>query len=193
MFAASGLSARRPSPASSSQRFSNRSRDRAVSLGRVHALGGERAHRGAQRQPPATHAAHEADVDERHQPVDRVAERGLGEVGREVGAEGAQLVQQLLLRGLEQLGRPLEHRAQAALALGQVAAAGAERVDSLLEPPQQAGRVEHAQPRRGQLDGQRHALEPPAQLRDVGGVGGVERELRPGRPRALEQQRDRGH
>src|SRR3954451_16207090 len=91
----------------------------------------------------------------------------------------------------EQAGRPLEHRAQSALARREVASTRSERVEAPVEAPRQTGRAKQLESRCGELDRQRHALEPTTELGDLRCVLGREREGRASNAGAVEEQRDR--
>ena len=61
----------------------------------------------------------------------------------------------------------------------------------MLHPGEQRLRRQHLDPRRGQLDRQRQAVQPGADLGDDERVVLCEHELGRDRPRALEEERDR--
>jgi hypothetical protein len=67
-------------------------------------------------------------------------------------------------------------------------AGGDEQLEGVVEPGCDLLGREHAHPRRGQLDRQRNAVEPPADLRDRGGVRVIEQERGKDRARAREKQ-----
>ena len=68
------------------------------------------------------------------------------------------------LRRIEQAVAPLQRGAQRLLALGRAGAAARQQLQRLVEPLQHAGRTEQRHPRRGQLERERNALEPAADL-----------------------------
>src|SRR5216117_760766 len=63
-----------------------------------------------------------------------------------------------------------------------------EQLEGVVEPARDLLGREHAHSGRRQLDRQRNAIEPPADLRDRGGVRVIERERRQDRARALDKQ-----
>ena len=157
------------------------------------ALGGVLVDRLEQVQA-AARDGREALVDER---VER-REIGVGDrLGRgEVAATGgrAERGERLLLGRGEQFVAPVERRPQRALTGGQVAGAGAEQGERVVEPRRQAVRVEQPEPADGELDRQRQPAEAAADVADRGVVvdagaararaGGEQPDRRPPRPAA---------
>ena len=102
-----------------------------------------------------------------------------------------QLEQPLLAR-LQQLVAPLDRGPERLLALGQVArAARAAAASRLSSRSTQRLRREEVDPRRGELDRQRQAVQPQADLGDGGGVVVRQPEVGPDRLGALDEQLDR--
>ena len=73
----------------------------------------------------------------------------------------------------------------------QVAGAAAEQVEALVEQREHRIRRQELRARGGELDGERQAVEAPADLLDRGRVLVRQREARIGSPGALDEQRDR--
>jgi hypothetical protein len=73
---------------------------------------------------------------------------------------------------------PADRRPQRLVAWQGVAPAAGQQPEAVLEPGQQLPGGEGAQPARGQLDGERDAVQASAQLQDVRPVAVVQRELR---------------
>ena len=71
-------------------------------------------------------------------------------------------------RGLEELVAPVDGRSQGLLALGEVARAAAQEAEPVVEPVAQDLRREQPEAGGGELDRQRQAVEPAADLRDGG-------------------------
>ena len=93
----------------------------------------------------------------------------------------------------EELARPVERRAQSALAWWKVARAATERVEAGVEAGAELGRTEQGQAGGGELEREREPVELGADAGDGGGVAGRQPERRVGRARVRDQQRDRGH
>ena len=104
----------------------------------------------------------EAVVGQRREPVDDVevvsadALRGLE--GAAAGEHREPHEQALLVR-LEQVVAPVDRRAERALALGCVARAALEQLQTVVEPLQQSRRRQDADPRGGELDRKRQPVE----------------------------------
>ena len=71
---------------------------------------------------------------------------------------------------VEQVPAPVDDGAQRAVARQRGAAAAGEQPEAVVEPPGELLERQRAQPRGGQLDGQRQAVEPAADLDDGGDV-----------------------
>ena len=112
---------------------------------------------------------HEVLIDQgpqmRHRLVrmDSAARRdrlGCGQV--ESAGEHRKPGQHLALVGVQQLPRPVDHGQQSLLARQRRARTAGQQGETLVEPGVQLGHRHDSQPGRGQLDGQRDAVEPPA-------------------------------
>ena len=66
----------------------------------------------------------------------------------------------------------------------------ANKPEALIEPPGDVGRRHPAHARGGELDRERHVIEPLADLDDRGLVVGGEREVGAGHPRPVDEQLD---
>ena len=86
----------------------------------------------------------------------------LGGVQIEALGEHRQAPQQRLLGAVEQRIGPVDGRPQGLLALQGGAASPGEQAEALVEAVVQARQRQRAQPGGGQLDGQRHPVQPPA-------------------------------
>ena len=115
----------------------------------------------------------QALVDERHQAVEdvhadlgrRPADRfGRGEVA--ATGEDRQPIEQSLAAVVEQVVAPGDRAAQRLLTLGQVARPGRQDVELVIEPDEDRVGAEQLDPGRGQLDRERHAVEPCADRGD---------------------------
>ena len=147
-------------------------------------------------------AAHQqALVEQRRQQIERLdlvgAVGGVEAHGQhrrraEGAAEDAQPPEQPALRLAQQVVAPVERRAQRAVAVGQVGGAAGEQAEAVVEPAQHRLRRQQPHARRGELDGERQPVEPPAELGDGPGVAAVEREVGHQRPGAADEQRHRG-
>jgi hypothetical protein len=121
----------------------------------------------------------QALVEERGDAVERIevgsdvtGQRGgdrLDRLGQGRGKEGEEH-EEALLAGLEEVVAPLDRRPERLLALGQVAGPAAEELQAVSEAVAESLGREEVQARRGQLDGQRQAIETPADLEHRGGV-----------------------
>ena len=140
----------------------------------------------------------QALVDERHQPVEdvaadlgrRTADRlGRGEVAP--GGEDRQPVEQPLPAVVEQVVAPGDRAAQRLLAFGQVARAGRQDIELVIEPDQDRVGAEELDPGRGQLDRERHPVEPGADRGHGRRVLVGDREAGADRDRPLDEQADR--
>ena len=86
---------------------------------------------------------------------------------------------------------PIHRRSQGLLSLGQVARPAAQQPQPVVQPVPQDLRGEESQVRSGELDGQRQAVEPPADLDHGRGVVVGEREVGAHHARAIDEQLDR--
>ena len=108
----------------------------------------------------------------------------------EPAGEHRQPAQQDLLRLGEQVVAPFQRAAQR-LVPGDAVGPAAEHGQGIAQPLDDLGRFEHGGPGRGQLQGQRHPVEPSAQVDDALRVVGVERETGPDLRRPLDEEPDR--
>ena len=109
-----------------------------------------------------------------------------GEV--EAAGEHRQAVEQPPGVLVEEVVAPGDRAAQRLLARRQVARAGGQQVELVLQPAEDRLGRQELDPRGGQLDGQRHAVEPGADGRHRGRVLVGDGEARPDRHRALDEQ-----
>ena len=137
----------------------------------------------------------EALVEQGHHPVDDVAadlrRRPADRLRRlevEAAGEHRQAVEQPLGVLVEDVVAPGDRGAQGLLARRQVARAGGQQVELVLEPAEDRLGRQELDPRGGQLDRQRHAVEPGADGRHGGRVLVGHGEARPDRHRALDEQ-----
>ena len=127
---------------------------------------------------------HEGLVDERLQLVEDglagVCADGLDVREGAPAGEDGQAPEQALLRLLEERVAPVDRGPERLLPLGNVARAGREHVEGAVEPLEQRLRGQKPQAGRGELEGERQAVQAPADGRDGGGVLGrqLERALR---------------
>ena len=144
---------------------------------RVELLGGERADRLQQRVPPGVaHDAHQPLLDQRVELVQRsvalvvrVADL-LHRLECPALVKAGEPPQQPLLLRVEERVAPADRRAERPLAQRQVAIAGGEEVQGVVEPLQQGRGLEDADARGGELQGERQAVEAAADLGDRRGV-----------------------
>ncbi len=141
----------------------------------------------------------QALVDERHQAVEDLhadlgrwpADRfGRGEVA--ATGEDRQPVEQSLAAIVEQVVAPGDRSAQRLLTLGQVACPGRQDVQLVIEPDEDRVGAEQLDPGGGQLDRERHAVEPCADRGDGRRVLVGDAETRADRDGTLDEQADRG-
>ena len=76
----------------------------------------------------------------------------------------------------EQADAPVDRRTQCALAFGRVAGAADEQRERAVEAGDELGRGEEPDARGRELERQRQAVEPPADLADVRRAAGIEHE-----------------
>ena len=112
----------------------------------------------------------------------------LGRLEDPAAAEDAEPDEQALFLVVEQLVAPLDRRPQRLLALGQVAPAGGEERQPVLQPAEQLVRLEHLHPGGRQLDRERQAVEAAA---DLGQPAVVAAEARQHGLRPLPEELDR--
>ncbi len=106
-------------------------------------------------------------------------------VERAVAREHRQPLEQPSLRLAELLVRPVDRGAQGRVAGGRAAARHRQQAEPLVEPRDDLGRRHRARAAGRELDRQRQAVQPPAQLADCGEVDDSVR-----RPRAVDEQVD---
>ena len=115
----------------------------------------------------------DAGGDERVELLDRGVRPAHVEhrLGGEAAAEDREPTEQPLFREIEQLDAPVDRRAHRPVAHRGVPRSSRERVEARVEQPEQLPGRQRPKPRRGQLDRQRQALEPVADLAKLGSVG----------------------
>ena len=96
---------------------------------------------------------------------------GGGGVEVEGAGEARQPLERRPFGGGEEVVAPVEQRRHRALALGHRAVAAAQEAEALVEAVEDLGRRQDGAPRRRQLDGEGHAVEP---LADAHGDGAVD-------------------
>jgi len=112
---------------------------------------------------------------------------GFGGVAREPAAKDAQLHEDALLVSGEPLPRVFERRPHAALAFGDVAQFGFEKIQAGGDLLRDLDQRQHAQPARRQHQRQRHPLDQPADADDVADVAVVHFEAGVGQASRLDQ------
>jgi PAS domain S-box-containing protein len=108
------------------------------------------------------------DVVVRGRPL--LPSHGLRRFQAEAADEDGEPAEEALLRSAEQVVAPGDGAAQGALARGEVARADAQGLQPLVEQPDEGLRGESGHPRRGELDGERQAVEAATDLGDGGGI-----------------------
>jgi hypothetical protein len=111
---------------------------------------------------------------------------GLDVRAREAGEDG----EEALLGGRQQLVAPVDRRAQGLLALGEVARAAAQRAKAAAKPLPERVQGEDAQAGGRELDREREAFQPTADLGDEGGVVIGDPEIGPDLAGALDEEED---
>ena len=106
------------------------------------------------------------------------------------GHEDRQPVEQAASARVEQVVAPGDRPAERLLACRQVARAGRQDIELVVEPGQDGVGRQDLDPGGGELDGERHAVEPGADGRHRGGVLGRHLEARSDGDRALDEQPD---
>jgi hypothetical protein len=120
---------------------------------------------------------HERLVDEPAEQLQGVQHTGVvtghGRRGGEgeSAAEDRQPREQVTLGGGQQVVAPVEGGAQRGLPRRDVAAGGHQQRHRVVEPRDDPGQRQDPQPRRGELQRERHAVQPAAEPGEVGGVG----------------------
>ncbi len=117
---------------------------------------------------------------------------GLDRLEREAGREHAEVLEHVALRIGQEAHAPLDRRLHRAVPFGHVADGRGQQRKRPFEPLRDAGSRQHPHLRGGQLDRQRQALQPAADVGDIGGVVLGEREVGLDRPGAVDEQRDGG-
>ena len=107
--------------------------------------------------------------------VGRVADL-LHRLERPAFVEAGEPAQQPLLVRVEERVAPADRRAERPLPQRQVAIAGGEEVQGVVEPLEESRGLEDPRAGGGQLEGERQAVEPAADLGDRRGVGLAQRE-----------------
>jgi len=140
--------------------------------GVVQALGCVLADGVEQAKAPAGDAD-ERLVDQAREEVDDLAARDgsarthvLRRLEREAAGEDRQAPEEHALLAGEQVVAPLDGGAQRLLARARRAAAGGEDVEAVAQPRRDLVQRQRCHARRGKLDGQRHAVQAPADLLD---------------------------
>ncbi len=145
----------------------------------------------------ARQAAHQAAVDQRTEHVDRgTVRRGALEdrfngLQRELLLEDGEAAKEQLLLRREQVVAPADRPAHRAQALRHVWPLATKHVQAVAQARQQGRRGKDVRARRGQLDRQRDAFQIATDLRDRGGIGGVDLQIGVHGARTLEEERDR--
>ena len=127
-------------------------------------------------------------VEHRRAAVPRERAHVLGDVQGSTAREHGQPREHPPRVLVEEVVAPFDGSAERPLALGQVPAAAREEPEPVVEPPRDPARAEEPDARGGELDRERQPVEPPDDLRHVGGVVGGEREVRADGHRPLHEQ-----
>ena len=134
--------------------------------------------RGLPAREPPTVEHDERLVDEVGEQVEHVAAGdGLGGLQREAPREDGEAAQQRLLVVGEELVAPVDGRLQGAVAGERGAAPVGEQAEAIVEPRRDLRDREHPRARRRELDGERDAVEPLADLGHHGRVVALARAL----------------
>ena len=149
------------------------------------------------REPAAVRSATTSDLSTRaaSRPITAGGDSGAPPQTASDGGEGEppgehrQAPEQDLLRRGEQVVAPLERAAQG-LAAGGPVGLGVQRGEGVAQPLDDLGGFEDRGPGCRQLQGQRHPVQPSAQVDDPASVLHVEREARPDLARSLDEQPD---
>src|SRR5262249_43038434 len=136
---------------------------------------------------PATAPLHQALLDQGRERVQGRAADRLGRLERERAREDRQPHEQELLLLVQQLIAPVQYGPQCLLPGRSVARAARQQLEPMLQPVEDLRRAQHVRARRRQLDRERQAIEPTAELADR--LVGHER--RPKAPCTLDEQRRR--
>ena len=110
-------------------------------------------------------AVHQRAERVHHRPVDVITADG-GDGGQAEGpGEHAEPGEQGLLTGRQQAVAPVQRAAQGPLPFGQVMRSGGQQAHPVIEPGEQRPRRQQPDPGSGQFDGERQAVQPPADVR----------------------------
>ena len=134
----------------------------------------------------------EALVDERAEGVEISAAHLLDRLERASPDEDGQAAEQRPLVVVEELDAPADRVAQRSMPGGRIARPRGEELEAVLQTSEHRRRGQQLDPRRGQLDRERQAVELVADLRDRGQVGLVRLEVRTHLARPLEEHADGG-
>ena len=104
--------------------------------------------------------------------------------------EDGEAAKERLLVVVEELEAPADRVAQRSMPGGRIPRARGEQLEAVLQPGEHRRRGQHLDPRRGQLDRERQAVEVVADLGDRGEVGLVRLEVRAHGARPLEEHAD---
>ena len=115
---------------------------------------------------------------------------GLDRSELEPAGEHRQAAEKQPLVGLEQVVAPLERRLEGLLAGRRGVAPGAQHAEAVVQSLGDDGGTECAEPAGRQLERERQAVQPDADAGDVGGVLPVQRKLRCGCRRPVDEQPD---
>ncbi len=116
----------------------------------------------------------------------------LGGVERAAAGEHGQAAEERLLRRAQQGVTPGDRVAQRPLAGGGIAWTAGEHIEATLKPRTQRRGWQHPHTGRGQLNGERQAVEPPADRHNIRRVRVVQRKLASDRLGSRTEQRHRG-
>jgi hypothetical protein len=136
------------------------------------------------------HQGAEKIGDVEHLDVDRAADR-FGGVQVEAIGEGRQAAEQRLLRAVQQRVGPLDGGPQGLLPGQGGAAAAGEQPEPLVQTVVHPGQRQRPQPGRGELDGQRQPVQPPADRHDQRDRLGIDGQASTLCSRSVDEQHDR--
>ena len=147
---------------------------------------------------PGLFGQHEALVRERTQQVGHLGRVNVAEAAHRFGrfdvealGEHRKPSQQLPLgRGEQRIG-PVHRRPKGLLAFDRGAASACEQPETLIQPVAELSQRQRAQPGRGELDGQRHAVQSSADRHDKRGSLRIEGQVDALRTRPVHKERDR--
>ncbi len=139
--------------------------------------------------------AQQALVDERRQPIEHVeaqvrtrAAHGLGGLEVAAAAEHREPVHEAPATLVEQVVAPGDRPAERLLPLGQVTRSSGQQGQVVLQPGEDLVGCQELDPRGGELDRERHPVEPRGDPGDGRGVGIRDAEARPDRGRARDEE-----